>query len=230
MRLQKDDIPFTMVANEVLKDPRLSLKAKGMYAYLFSKPDDWDFSNLRIAREMSDGRHAVLAALNELEGLALLERVKQPNGRMDYHLKHATQSQKTGPRLFDEPKSGNRTVRKSHSAKTRPISNTVLLSNTEKESNTEDNTPGDMSRAFFAGDPDICVPIALELQKTGLPDQRIGTELLKFRAYWTEPTRSGRKTRWELQPTFDVKRRLGTWFRNIAERSQTRRAGAGVTL
>ena len=39
MKLVKQNVPFTMVANEVLKDPKLSFKAKGLYAYLFSKPD-----------------------------------------------------------------------------------------------------------------------------------------------------------------------------------------------
>lgn len=237
MRLQKDDIPFTMVANEVLRDPRLSLKAKGMYAYLFSKPDDWDFSNLRIANEMSDGRHAVLAALKELEELDLLGRIKQSNGRMDYHLKYATQSQKTGPRLFDsitthaDPKSENPKVRKPHSAKTRPISNTVLLSNTEKESNTESSTPGEFARKFFSGDPETCAPIAQQLEQSGIPAQLVARELLKFQRYWTEPTKNGKKQLWETKPTFEVKRRLGTWFRNIAERGSTRQsAGAGVSL
>lgn len=35
-----------------------------------------------------------------------------------------------------------------------------------------------------------------------------------FIAYWTEPNRSKTKLRYELQPTFDIKRRLATWTKN----------------
>lgn len=38
------------------------------------------------------------------------------------------------------------------------------------------------------------------------------TEIKKFVMYWTEPTKSGKKQRWETEKTFDVKRRLSTWF------------------
>lgn len=138
MKLSRDNVPFTMIANEVLNRKDLSLKAKGMYAYLFSKPEDWDFSSARIKNDSSDGRHATLAALQELEDNGLLTRVKQKNGRMDYHIGFATQSQKSGLRLFvdEKPKSGFRSVRKPLSAKTAPVSNTEK--NTKKE-NKEDS-------------------------------------------------------------------------------------------
>lgn len=35
-----------------------------------------------------------------------------------------------------------------------------------------------------------------------------------FYAYWTEPNKSLTKMRFELQPTFDICRRLKTWARN----------------
>lgn len=43
------------------------------------------------------------------------------------------------------------------------------------------------------------------------------SEIMKFCSYWTEPNKSKTKLRWELQPTFDIQRRLGTWFRNNRE-------------
>jgi hypothetical protein len=42
----------------------------------------------------------------------------------------------------------------------------------------------------------------------------VRSEFNKFVLYWTEPNRTGKKQRWELQTTFDVKRRLVTWFSN----------------
>lgn len=78
-----------MVANEVLYRPDLSWKAKGLYAYLFSKPDGWDFSGDRIVKEGSDGRKVIFASLKELEKIGLLDRKRQKDGRMDYLLKYS---------------------------------------------------------------------------------------------------------------------------------------------
>ena len=36
----------------------------------------------------------------------------------------------------------------------------------------------------------------------------------EFFYYWTEPNKSGTKMRWELEKTWDTKRRLITWQRN----------------
>ena len=37
-------------------------------------------------------------------------------------------------------------------------------------------------------------------------------EIEKFCSYWTEPNKTKTKLRWELQPTFDIARRLVTWM------------------
>lgn len=141
MKLQKDKIPFTQVANEVLISTTLSWKAKGIYAYLFSKPDGWEFSANRIKDEALDGRHTVLAALKELEKKGYLERKKLGNGRVEYYLKHSIQSPKSGLRV-DDPKSENRTVQKPHSAETDTISNKESPSNIDKESNIPEASSG----------------------------------------------------------------------------------------
>lgn len=42
-----------------------------------------------------------------------------------------------------------------------------------------------------------------------------GEQLVKeFCDYWTEPTTGGKKLRWEMQKTWDLKRRLATWYAN----------------
>ena len=37
-------------------------------------------------------------------------------------------------------------------------------------------------------------------------------EVKKFTDYWTEKNKTGRKERWELEKTFEVKKRLSTWL------------------
>ena len=45
--------------------------------------------------------------------------------------------------------------------------------------------------------------------------QKYGQQmLLDFYEYWTEPNKSKTKMRFELQPTFDINRRLARWARN----------------
>ena len=65
---------FTTVANHIINDNRISLKAKGLYLYLVSKPDNWRFSADRIASQNSDGINGVKATLIELEKFGLLSR------------------------------------------------------------------------------------------------------------------------------------------------------------
>jgi predicted transcriptional regulator len=67
---------FTMVANKLLSATNLSLKGKALYAYLMSKPNQWNFSHSRISSEMKEGKDAINNIMNELEQLNLLSRRK----------------------------------------------------------------------------------------------------------------------------------------------------------
>lgn len=88
----KQKIPFTQVANDVLNDKNLSLNAKGLYAYIYSKPNGWDFSYIRIASELKESKNSVLKYIQELEGAGLLTRKRLSTGRVQYkiHIKPLT--------------------------------------------------------------------------------------------------------------------------------------------
>ena len=58
--------PFTAVPNIVLNDPRLTFKAKGIYSYLFSKPDGWVFYNQAILNETAEGITSFQSGIKEL--------------------------------------------------------------------------------------------------------------------------------------------------------------------
>jgi len=66
---------YGVIPNQILNDENLSLKAKGMFGYLQSKPDGWSFSVKRIALQMKDGETSVMSAIKELEKAKLLKRV-----------------------------------------------------------------------------------------------------------------------------------------------------------
>ncbi len=129
----KQRVPFAQIANALLQDKQLSFKAKGLYAYLYSKPDTWDFAVKRIARDGLDGVRAISAALKELERLGYLVRTRQVNGRMTY-------------KIYWSPKSQNRNVPKPQCAKTATLSNQEDESNKELEINKE-NASAEQSSA-----------------------------------------------------------------------------------
>lgn len=134
-KLQKQEVNFTQVSNNVLCDKNLSAKAKWIYAYLYSKPNNWQFASERIARDFSDGLRAIKTGLQELEKAWYLKRKRQWDGSVDYFIYNNPQVENST--LDEDPKVENRTVLKPHSAKIDPISNTEYINNTEYISNID---------------------------------------------------------------------------------------------
>lgn len=114
VNFKKDRIPFTQVANSVLNDPKLSAKAKGLYAYLYSKPDGWNFAIDRIQKEFTDGRLSINNGLKELEDNGYLYRQRQKTGRVVYLLKSQMSKIDMGKKsqMSKTAKCENRKVRK----------------------------------------------------------------------------------------------------------------------
>ena len=67
-------------------DERLSAKAKGIWAYMKSKPYGWDFCASRMMAEFKDGRNAILGAMKELEACGYMKKTKLGSGRVSYYL------------------------------------------------------------------------------------------------------------------------------------------------
>jgi hypothetical protein len=59
--------------------------------------------------------------------------------------------------------------------------------------------------------------------KTGADPGFLKMEIKKFCNFWLERNRSGTKRKWELERTFEVDRRLSTWFRNAQKWSSERK-------
>ena len=58
----------------------------------------------------------------------------------------------------------------------------------------------------------------------------IRAEVTKFLNYWTEPTKSGKQQKWEKQETFELGRRLATWFGNADKFNRYQVETKGVTI
>lgn len=70
-----------MLSNRVLRDGRLSWRARGILAYLLSQPDNWRTSSAQLARNATEGRDAVRAALDELIRAGYMARVRSQDER-----------------------------------------------------------------------------------------------------------------------------------------------------
>lgn len=65
---------YTILNNETLRDPRLSLEAVGLWARLLSRPDDWEISVQELKKSCSCGENKIYKLLNELIGLGYVYR------------------------------------------------------------------------------------------------------------------------------------------------------------
>lgn len=65
---------FTVLYNSMVADKRLSLKAKGLFAVMMSRPEDWEFSVSGLAAFTGCGKDAIRNTLAELEKVGYLIR------------------------------------------------------------------------------------------------------------------------------------------------------------
>lgn len=73
-KLKKFTAGYTVTPNEIINNENLSLKAVGLWSYINSKPDGWNFSAKGIASQVKDGVRAIGSGLRELEAEGYLER------------------------------------------------------------------------------------------------------------------------------------------------------------
>lgn len=75
---------FAMIANEALENSNLTWRARGVLAYLLSRPEGWSTSAERLAGQSPkgrEGRDAMRAVLKELEAAGYLRREKTQDDR-----------------------------------------------------------------------------------------------------------------------------------------------------
>lgn len=75
IRVRKSPNRFVVMDKTFLEDSRLSYKAKGILAYLLSKPDDWKVIVGNLVNYSADGKASVYAGLKELKEYGYYEKV-----------------------------------------------------------------------------------------------------------------------------------------------------------
>lgn len=77
IRRAKRATNFTIIGNVGLHDSTISMKAKGLLAYMLSLPDDWVFYETELVNHFTDGRDSIRTALKELETKKYLVRTRE---------------------------------------------------------------------------------------------------------------------------------------------------------
>lgn len=108
---------YTVVPNDALRTPTLSLQAKGLLALMLSYPDDWHYNLSHLEDLSTNGRDAHRGALKELikAGYAEWRTVHNVDGTLtgrelvvsDEPLRRGTESQADGDRAPDKPSHGD---------------------------------------------------------------------------------------------------------------------------
>ena len=156
---------YVKIPNDLVDDPTISWKAKGLFCHMASKPDTWNFTVRSLATKFPDGKSAIFAALNELKERGWITFNRRANGQGKYKLQtslepesdnqyeampesdnrtEADQPQsdnrtKEGEPESDNPDLGYRTLRKSERiSNTDALSNTNLSQGRERNSNSKD--------------------------------------------------------------------------------------------
>lgn len=133
---------FGVTPNDLLNDPKVSWKAKWLFWYLQSKPEERDFSIDRIKKDASDGRDATRNGILELEQAWYLHRRKYKNEKWQRDIEYTLYDTPTitdnptwnGKKtITDNPTSENPTSENTQTNKERNSKKEIVKKNTSKE-------------------------------------------------------------------------------------------------
>ena len=184
---------YGTIPNDLLNSIHISFKAKGMYAYIQSKPDNWEFSAERISKQVKEGLPSVISALKELENFGYLARNRYQNNKgfwvVDYLLYEIPIEENL---ITGKPNEENPNIGKQ--------SNNSNIDYSKQEDNNYTNNKERVVKESFS---EMLSPHLHELKD----------EYSNFFYYWTEKNIQG-KERWECQKFFEISRRVKTWMQN----------------
>ena len=164
IHISKRENPYAQIDKRVLGDNRLSWRAKGILAYLLSKPSGWKVNVKDIWNNGAEGRNAVQDCLVELQkiGYAELKTVTGEHGKLMGSQWIITEEPKGGfSELTDKPKTGKPTNRKSGSR---------VYSNNEEDSNNELTTTKEkIDVAVFDPEVNALIVDSLEFKADAFP-------------------------------------------------------------
>lgn len=152
--IKKDHGNYTNISNVLVRDSRLTWKARGIFLYLWSQADNWQFYVKELLTHAPEGKESLQNGLKELEEYGYLQRINR----------HSDKSGKFGGLewiLDDNPvdgqnsqnsekKSGLPSDGKTVQRKNRPPENSSLRNNNNKNYQYKEISN---KRNLFSDDP-----------------------------------------------------------------------------
>lgn len=128
---------FTTVDNTVLNDTNLSWKAKGLFVYLWSQADEWDFYETEVVKHSTDGLSSLKSGLKELgqQGYLKRERKRDDKGHFKENSWILSEKPILENRMLDNRMLENSTLTNTNSNNT---NNNNINSSSIKDSNPEE--------------------------------------------------------------------------------------------
>ncbi len=183
---------YVSIPSDILQDVNISLKARGLYVTIMGLPRHWSLSIRGLLPILKESKNTICSILKELETYGYVSRSQSKDSSGKYgdivytlHAQSAKHTDETTPKQEEE----------------KQIQQCNVDCHKDKE---ERKSPSIESRAKdFRNTLDEYVdnPYTEDMIET-------------FYDYWSEPTPSGKKMKFELEKTWDVSRRLRTWKRN----------------
>ena len=180
----KKKTDYTVISNVFLCDENLSLKSKGLLAYVMSLPNDWVLYVSELANHHKDGISAIYSSFKELIELGYVRRKRE---RIDGKLAGVEYIISETPILLNQDLE------------------TLNLENLNQENQTLLNTNNNKVNTIQSN---------YILEWNRIADEISFTDIDSIIDYWTEKSPRGKKMRWQKQKTFDVKRRMQRWAKN----------------
>lgn len=158
---------FTVLQNSALRDTRLSLKTKGLFAVLWSLPQDWEYSISGLASYIGVGKDTIRTSLKELEQAGYLTRHQEhrDGGRFGGYIYDISPESKIPPEESAPPLSGFPTTVKPTSVE--PTSENPTQQNKDLTKERLTNPP----IVPQEGDEPTDLPVSLPKHK---PDRFVG--------------------------------------------------------
>jgi len=72
----KGSVPYAQIPNELLRNNKLSMKAKGLMSFLLSLPENWVLYKTQLSDHFSDGYDGIHTAWTELENAGYIVSIR----------------------------------------------------------------------------------------------------------------------------------------------------------
>lgn len=120
-RTVKRENPFVQIDKDLVNDPTISAKAKGIMLYLLSKPEGWKVYQSDIVNHMSDGKTSISNGIKELLDAGYIERNRAHNEDGTFAGYEYTVYERKDLKSVDKPRHDNISTESRFSVDGKPV-------------------------------------------------------------------------------------------------------------